>query len=101
MGNNGTYKFENPKLDLLGALRIDVNYYINHKTVFYAGDEVGEGTFINYDKLYGRSNNSSNSSSKVFDGKLVYLAKGQAGVKYNNFNVGGFAKGKFSGRNWV
>lgn len=43
----------------------------------------------------------SMSAFKVFDGKLVYLAKGQAGVKYNNFNVGGVAKGEFSGRNRV
>ena len=42
----------------------------------------------------------SMSAFKVFDGKLVHLIKGKAGVKYNNFNVGGFAKGKFSGRNW-
>ncbi len=69
-------------------------------SAFKVGVDLGAGIFINYDKLYGRSNNSSNSSSKVFDVKLVYLVKGQVAVKYNNFNVGSFAKGKFSSRNW-
>ena len=45
-------------------------------SAFKVGVDLGAETFINYDKLYGRSNNSSNSYSKVFDGKLVHLVKG-------------------------